>query len=210
MKRLYGNLKMSWPTVILFAVATGIYTGLIMLVDVLQETSFQDIGISFEWWVIFAVIIVVNCDKSWEAMLKCFVFFLISQPLVYAVEVLCGHLTFYMAEYYYRTIWFPRTLLTLPGGFIAYFCKKQNPLGAVILGIGNTLQAVLAIHYISEACISFPRHILSGIVCIVSVFVMSFQIQKKKMCRMISILIPAVAVAVLLILSVMGRLPVTI
>lgn len=83
MKFIYGKLKMSWLTVIVFAVAAGCYTGWIMTVDCLKGTSFQDIGIFFEWWVIFAVIIVVNCKKSWEAMLKCFLFFLISQPLVF-------------------------------------------------------------------------------------------------------------------------------
>ncbi|MCQ2439663.1 MAG: hypothetical protein MJ074_07860 [Oscillospiraceae bacterium] len=71
MKRLFGDMKMSWLTVILFAVAAGVYTGVMMLIPALADTSFQDIGISYEWWVIFAVIIVVNCGKSWEAMLKC-------------------------------------------------------------------------------------------------------------------------------------------
>ena len=134
---------MSWLTVILFAVAAGIYTGAVMLIDALEETSFQDIGIAHEWWVFFAVIIVVNCNKSWEAMLKCFVFFLVSQPLVYIVQILFGSLTIDKAWLYYGGVWLPATFLTLPGGFIAYHCKKQNLLGAVILGLGNTIQAFM-------------------------------------------------------------------
>ena len=196
MKRLYGNLKMKWLTVIMFAIVTGVYTGAIMLVNALADTSFQDIGISFEWWVIFAVIIVVNCEKNWEAMLKCFVFFLISQPLVYAVEVLFGPLTKDLATYYYRTIWFPRTLLTLPGGFIAYYCKKQNVLGAVVLGIGNAIQALMGVYYAAQAVSNFPHHLLSCLVSIGSIFLMTFQIQKSKKCRIISLLIPlAMAIA---------------
>ena len=186
---------MSWLNVILFAVAAGIYTGLVMLVHFLDETSFQDIGISFEWWVIFAVIVVVNCKKSVEAMFKCFVFFLISQPLVYAVEILLGPLTVDMAWLYYKTTWLPATFLTLPGGFIAYHCKKQNMLGAVILGLGNTIQAFMGVSYFCKAFASFPRHILSSIVCFASIFVMSCYIQKEKKYRLISILLAFVLTA---------------
>ncbi len=189
MKKLYGSLKMSWLTVILFAAAAGIYTGAVMLIDALENTSFQDIGIAYEWWVIFAVIIVVNCNKGWEAMLKCFVFFLISQPLAYMVQILFGSLTASQAWYYYRSIWLPATFLTLPGGFIAYYCKKQNMLGAVILGLGNTIQAFMGVSYLYQAFSSFPHHLLSGIVCFASIFIMSFCIQKEKKYRLVSILL---------------------
>ncbi len=202
MKKLYGSLKMSWLTVILFAVATGIYTGLVMLVDVFDETSFQDIGISYEWWVIFAVIVVVNCDKSMEAMLKCFVFFLISQPLVYIVQILLGSLTADMAWLYYGGTWLPATFLTLPGGFIAYHCKKQNLLGAVILGLGNMIQAFMGVSYLYKAFHSFPHHLLSGIVCFASVFIMSFCIQKEKKYRLVSILLALILAGGLAVLAV--------
>lgn len=201
MRNLYGNLKMSWPVVLAFAIIAGVYTGCIMLVDSLNDTSFQDIGISFEWWVIFAVIIVVNCDKSWDAALKCFVFFLISQPVIYGVEVLAGHLTLEMAIYYYKLTWFGMTLLTLPGGFIAYFCKKQNLIGAIILGIGNTIQAVMGANYVSKAISNFPNHLLSAIVCFASILVMSFYIQKSKVYSLIAVTISLVIMIVLLIVG---------
>lgn len=206
MKRLFGNLKMSWLSVILFAVVTGVYTGLIMSFPALDNTSFQDIGISYEWWVIFAVIVVVNCNKSWDAMLKCFVFFLLSQPIIYAVEVLCGHLTAELGLYYYKSIWLPITLLTLPGGFIAYFCQKQNLFGAVILGLGNTIEAVMGAHYLSETISSFPHHILSCIVCFGSIFIMSYAIQRSKKYRSVSLILPFVLLAAtLVLLKLSGR-----
>lgn len=206
MKRIFGKLKMSWWAVILFAIVTGIYTGVVMLIDSLANTSFQDIGISYEWWVIFAVIIVANCNKNWEAMLKCFVFFLISQPLVFAVEVILGPLTVDMAMYYYRSIWLPMTILTLPGGLIAYYCKKQNTVGAIILGLGNSIQAVLGVHYFLETIRSFPHHLLSCIVCFGSILLMSTQIQIEKKHRLISILIPAViTVMIVVFVKVSGR-----
>ncbi len=199
------KLRMSWPMVILFAVAVGLYTGQIMLIDSLKDTSFQDIGISYEWWVIFAIFLVVHCEKSWEAMLKCFVFFQISQPLVYIVEMLFGSLTMDMAWYYYRNIWLPATILTIPGGFIAYHCKKQNLIGAVILGLGNTLQIALGISYFAQAISHFPCHLLSGVVCFASVGVMSFRLQKKKWNRLIALVLPLVLAAALLIFMILDK-----
>ncbi len=187
---------MRWPTVVLFAAAAGIYTGAVMLVPFLKETSFQDIGVAYEWWVVFAVIVVVNCRRSWEAMLKCFAFFLISQPLVYLVEVLFGGLALGKAWYYYRAIWLPMTFLTLPGGWIAYFCKKQNLLGGIILGLGNTIQAVA---YSEMAARSFPHHLLSALFCVGSVGVMTLCIQKKKAPRIAAVAVPAVLTAALLV-----------
>ena len=206
MNRFYGDLKMTWLKVILFAIATGVYTGVVMVIPFLKDTSFQDIGIAYEWWVIFAVIVVVNCGKSWEAMLKCFVFFLISQPLVYLVEILFGKLSFDMGWLYYSSIWLPMTFLTLPGGFIAYFCKKQNVLGAIILGLGNTIQAALALAYFGMAVKHFPFHLLSALVCVASILVMSVFIQKERKNRLIAILLPIVLTAALLVLAKMtGR-----
>ena len=202
-RNIFGNLEMRWRSVIMLAIAAGVYTGAVMLFSILKDTSFQDIGVSYEWWVIFAVAIVVNCEKNWEAMLKCFVFFLISQPLVYVVQILFGSLTWDMGWYYYRAIWLPETFLTLPGGFIAYYCKKQNLLGAVILGLGNTLQAVLGVHYFGQAISDFPHHLLSGIVCFGSIFFMSFQIQREKKYRLVAILLAFALTAVLLLLAKM-------
>lgn len=191
---------MTWLKVVLFSVITGVYTGLIMLVPALNGTSFQDIGTTYEWWVIFAVIIVVNCKKNREAMLKCFVFFLISQPLIFVVEVLFQHITLNDAIYYYK-IWLIPTLLTIPGGFIAYYCKKQNVFGAIILGLGNTIQLVLAFSYIVKCVSDFPHHILTIFVCISSMFVMSFGIQKEKKNRLISLIIPVVLTGILILVA---------
>ena len=201
MKKIFGELKMNWLTVIVFAIVTGVYTGIVMSISAFENTSIQDIGVTYEWWVIFAVIIVVNCEKSWEAALKCFVFFVISQPVIYAVEVLAGHLTLEMAIFYYRQMWMGMTLLTLPGGFIAYFCKKQNLLGAIILGIGNTIQAVMGAYYASQAISSFPNHLLSAIVSFASILVMSFYIQKQKVYSLISVIMPLVIVLILIIVG---------
>lgn len=191
---------MSWLNVILFAAAAGVYTGIVMLFPALQETSFQDIGISYEWWVIFAVIVVVNCHKSWEAALKCFVFFLISQPVVYLVEIIAGSLELEQGWRYYYNFWLPMTFLTLPGGFIAYFCSRQTIPGSIVLGLGNTIQAFMGLVYFAMAAQNFPRHLLSALVCVASIFIMTLSIQKQRRNRLIAILLPVVLVAILLVL----------
>lgn len=200
MKKLYGGIKMTWLRVAIFAIAAGAYTGFVMTLPFLHDTSFQDIGVTYEWWVIFAVIVVVNCKKGLEAMLKCFLFFLISQPLVYLVEIALGSLAMEDGLRYYLNIWLPMTMLTLPGGLIAYFCKKQNVLGACILGLGNTIQAVMALAYFVTAAERFPRHLLTALVCVGSIFVMSLSIQKKRANRIIAIALPVLLTAVILIL----------
>lgn len=192
---------MTWRRTVLFAVLAGVYTGIVLWIPFLDSTSFQDIGIGYEWWVIFAVIIVVNCKKSTEAMLKCFVFFLISQPLVFAVEVLLGELSVDMAWGYYRSIWLPMTFLTIPGGFIAYFCKKQNLWGVIVLGLGNTIQTVMAAAYFAEAANRFPYHLLSALVSAASVVIMSVCIQKETKRRIAAILFPVVLTAAVLVLA---------
>lgn len=209
---LFCGQKMKWKTVILFAVITGIYTGLINTVAPLYNTSFRDIAISYEWWVVFAVIIVTAAKKNWEAMLKCFVFFLISQPLVYLAEWVIGRLfgglsfieakDFSQLLHYYLKIWLPATFLTLPGGFIAYYCKRQNLLGSVILGIGNAIMLLMAENYIITAVSDFPYHILTAVFCIVAPVIMTLEIQKKRKWRIVS---AAVGVGIVVILTVVAK-----
>lgn len=191
-KKLFGGLKMNWLNVVLFALATGVYSGIVMVIPFLNETSFRDIGISFEFWVVFAVIVVVNCEKWWDAMLKCFAFFLISQPICYLVQLpFSSSMTFQMAMSYYFGYWFKLTLLTLPGGAIAYFCKKQNLIGSIILGLGNSIQAIMALSYCKSAFVTdFPHHILTFFFCIFSIIFMTFGIQKEKKHRITAVLIP--------------------
>lgn len=195
-KHLFGNIDMSWKKVILFALAIGIYTGVIMQISVLDDTSFQDIGIYYEFWVLFAVVIVVNCDKNVQAMLKCFVFFLISQPLIFLVEVLGGHITLETGLLYLR-YWSPLIFMTLPGGFIAYYCKKQNLFGAIILGLGNTIILFMGSYYYQKLIVDFPRHLLSVLFCLTLVFILSYYIQKENKYRIVSIALAFILTAMI-------------
>lgn len=187
MKKLsaaFGTLPMTWPVVCAFAAIIGIYVGVINQIPILYDTSFRDIAVTYEWWVLFAVLIVSNCKNAKEAGLKCLVFFLISQPVIFLVELPSIGLD--KVLYYYTKIWLPITLLTLPGGAIAFFAKKQNVLGAVILGIGNTIVALMGVSYFLKLYSAFPRHLLTVVSCAAIIAVLLMGMQQKWKTRFLS------------------------
>ena len=187
MKKLsaaFGTLPMTWPVVCAFAAIIGIYVGVINQIPILYDTSFRDIAVSYEWWVLFAVLIVSNCKNAKEAGLKCLVFFLISQPVIFLVEL--PSIGSDKVLYYYTKIWLPITLLTLPGGAIAFYAKKQNALGAVVLSIGNTVVALLGVSYFQKLCHSFPRHLLTVVSCAAIIAVLLMGMQQKWKTRFLS------------------------
>lgn len=189
---------MSWIHVIVFAVVAGAWTAAMNMISITEGTSFRDIAITYEWWLIFAFIIAANCKKSWECALKVFVFFLISQPLIFGLEVVFGGLDAQLAYYYIYSNWGPKIIMTLPGGFIAFFINKQNWLGAIILGLGNAIQAIMGVAYIGEMMKNFPFHILSVIVSFASIFIMAWCIQKEKKFRIASLVVTALVCAVVI------------
>ena len=189
---------MSWIHVIVFAVVAGAWTAAMNMIPITEGTSFRDIAITYEWWLIFAFIIAANCKKSWECALKIFVFFLISQPLIFGLEVVFGGLDAQLAYYYIYSNWGPKIIMTLPGGFIAFFINKQNWLGAIILGLGNAIQAIMGVAYIGEMMKNFPFHILSVIVSFASIFIMAWCIQKEKKFRIASLVVTALVCAMVI------------
>lgn len=195
MGKLFGGLKMSWPAVILFAVVTGVYTGLVGSAKWLDDTSYRDIAVMVEWWVVFAVVIATNCKGPLECMLKIFIFFVISQPLVYLVEVALGATDPSMAWTYYTTIWGPRTLLTLPGGLLAFYIKKENPFGGVVMGMTFATQMLMGVSYAWMTVRNPPRHALSAAFCFASAVVMLVCIQKKPRERIVAVATAALIVA---------------
>ena len=164
LKRLFGEWNMTWPRVLLLAVAAAVYTAVVNLIPALQDTSFQDIAVTFEWWFLFAVFIIVNCKTWWEASLKCFVFFLVSQPLIYLIEVPFSSMGWGLFGYY--GYWFRITLLTLPGAAIAFLVKKKNWLSVLVLSVATGYLAFQSVYYFRAAADRFPRHLLSAVFCL--------------------------------------------
>ena len=200
--KLFGGLKMSWPATILFGVAVGLYAGLMGSIQAVEPTSLHDICVTMECWIIFAFIIASNCEGTIESALKTFVFFVVSQPLIYAIEVFTGNLVLDQAIYYYTAIWGPATLLTLPGGLIAHLIKRQDPIGAIVLGLGNTLMVALGCSYVIRMMQNPPYHLLTVILCFIAPVVMTLAIQKEKKNCVICLMTTVVAFAALMIFIV--------
>ncbi len=200
-KKLFGEIKMTWVKVIIFAVAAGIYTGIMALLFP-STSSFHDIAVTFEAWVLFAIIIIVNCEKPLEAAIKTFVFFLISQPLIYLVQVPFSEMGFGLFMYY--RYWFMITLLTFPGAFIGWFIKKNNILAGIILSVMLVLLVFTGTGYLDTVIYNFPGHLLSAIYCFAIVPVMIYGIfsDKKAIITASAISIAAAAITLVMTFSV--------
>lgn len=201
LKKLFGGLEISWKGLIVFAVSSGVYTGIMAMLPPVQDTSFHDIAMSFEWWVLFGILIIINSRSAKEAALKCFVFFLISQPLVYLVQVPFSPDGFGLFRYY--PAWFQWTLLTFPMAFIGHYMKKDKWWGLLILG---PMLVFLGFHYenfFGEAVHFFPQHLLSAIFCAATMVIYPLFIFKDKRIRIAGLILSLV---ILIGASVYGAL----
>ena len=198
LKKIFGELKMSWVTVLILAVISGVYTALMAML-VPDNCSFHDIAVTMEAWILLAIIIITNCEKPLEAAAKTFVFFLISQPLVYLIQVPFSPMGWGIFGYY--RYWFIITLLTFPGAFIGWFIKKDNIWSGLILSVMLSLLALLGVGYAKNAITSFPDHLLSAIYCFICIPVLIFGVLKNKKARILAGLISVAACATVIIRS---------
>jgi len=178
MRKLFGGLNLTWPKLIIFAIIAGLYTGFMAYLPQARDTSFADISITFECWVLFGTIIIMNSKSNLDSALKCIVFFLISQPLVYLVQVPFSALGWGIFQYYRN--WFIWTLLTFPMGFIGYYLKKDKWWGLCIL---VPVMLFVGYHYMGflrEVISFFPNHLLSTIFCAATIIIYSLFIFKDK------------------------------
>lgn len=198
-RKYSGEIDMTWKKVIIFAVITAVYTATVNLIPIFEDTSFRDIAVYPDCWILFAMFIIMNCRKWHEAALKCFVFFLISQPLIYLIEVPFSSLHFGIFQYYRR--WFIITLLTLPGAAIAFFVKKKNMLSALILSVATGYLMAAGIRYCRMAADRFPYHILSMVFCFLLALFLIFVLLSGKKERITALLISVAAAAVFGVLT---------
>lgn len=203
MKKLFGGINFTWPGVILFAVICGVYTGVTTLIPGTMDTSVRDISITFEWWILFAILLIVNSRSPLDSALKVFVFFLISQPLVYLVQVPFHPDGFGLFRYYPG--WFRWTLLTFPMAFVGYYMKKDKWWGLLIL---TPMLVFLGFHYhgfLSEARSFFPNHLLSAVFCAATLIIYPLFIFKDRKLRLVGLAVSLVILAAATILSQGGK-----
>ena len=122
--KLFGGIDMKWWKVIVLAVASAVITFIFLVVPIFEKTSFYNMGVTFEAWILLAVFIMANCKKPLESALKTFVFFLISQPLIYLFQVPFSDMGWGLFMYY--RYWFYWTLLTLPMAFAGWYIRKKT------------------------------------------------------------------------------------
>ncbi len=183
-RKVFGGIRMTWPRLILFAVISGLVTGLVALL-VPDGSSFRQIAVTFEAWIVLAIIVVVNCEKPLEAACKTFVYFLISQPLVYLVQVPFNSLGFGLLKYYYP-YWFYWTIATLPGAFIAWYIKRDDWIAAVILSVALAALILLGSGYLKDLITFPPKFLVSTLFCFGSVPLLILCILHKRNPRLIA------------------------
>lgn len=196
--KLYGGLNMSWINVILFAVGTAVLTAIFLIVRVFRGTSFEMMGVTFEAWIFFAVIIMANCKSPLESMIKVFVFFLISQPLIYLLQVPFSFLGWQILKYYYN--WIIWTLLTLPMAFVGWFITKKNWLSVLIFAPVFAYLGFFAYGFAITCVESFPHMLIASLFCLMQIvlYILAFFPDIKQ--KIVGILIPIITVVVLIVI----------
>ena len=165
--RLFGKLKMSWGKVILFAIAAAVLTTVFLTLPVFKNTSFERMGVHLEAWIFFAVIIMSNCEKPLESALKTFVFFLISQPLIYLFQVPFSSMGFGIFQYYPH--WFMLTLMTFPAAYIGWYIRKKSWLSLLILLPVLVFLTQIGVSSFQFAFGHFPYRLVTAVFCLLQV-----------------------------------------
>ena len=195
MKKIFGEINLTWTKLITFAILAGVYTAIMALLPITQNTSFADITITMEVWILFGIFIIMNSKSAMDSAFKCFVFFLISQPLVYLIQVPFSSLGWGLFVFY--RIWFIWTLLTFPMGYIGYYIKKDTWWGLVIL---TPVLLILGYAYsmiLGKAIYDFPHHLLSVLFCIITFLIYPVCLFNNK-----KIKITGIIISVLIIITI--------
>ena len=197
-KKLFGGIDLNWKRLIIFAIIAGIYTGVMAMLTIAKDTSFADIAISFEVWILFGILIIMNSKSAKDSALKCFVFFLISQPLVYIVQDVINHSNLFLTYYINWIIW---TIFTIPMGFIGWYMKKDTWWGLLIL---TPMLLFLGMHYnkyLGQMIYNFPYHLLSTLFCIITMLLYPIVIFNNKKIRTLGTSISALIILIVSIVT---------
>ena len=205
--KLYGGLNMSWPVVILFAVSAALLTFAALMIPAFDHSSVRRIGETVEAWIFFAVIIMANCKKPLESALKTFVFFLISQPLIYLLQVPFSWMGWGLFQYYKH--WFILTLCTFPAAFAGWYIKKRNWLSLLIL---LPVIGLLTYYYVDgfqTAFRHFPRLLLMAVFCLAQVLLYLYTFTEKLWQKLVGFFVPLAVVLVILLTGTPGEMSFT-
>lgn len=201
MKKIFGNINLTWVKLIISAIIAGVFTAAMAIIPGVKDTSFSDLTVTFEVWILLGIFIIMNSKSAVDSALKCFVFFLISQPLVYIIQDLINHSNLFETYYGYWFIW---TILTIPMGFIGYYMKKDKWWGLIILAPMLLLVGVCYGEYLSQTMFSFPRHLLTTIFCILTIIIYPLAIFNNKKIKLTGVVISATILLVMTIITLLN------
>lgn len=187
LKKLFGGIDLSWKKLILFAVVIGVYAGVMFSLPFTLNTSFADIGFQYEWWILFAILIMVNSKSPMDSALKCLVFFAISKPIIYLVQIPFGRESFDFIRLVLYGGWIFIALLAIPLGYVGYYIKKRNIWSILILSPMFILLAFSGLDYLRQAINYFPHHLLSAVFCFAAIILIAFGIFGERNLRIISL-----------------------
>ena len=191
LEKLFYGLNLTWPKLIIASIVIGVIVGLLMTIPALKDTSFTRIGVILYWWVLFGAIIITNSKSNIDSALKCFVFFLISQPLIYLTQILVGAADWSLMGFYQN--WIGWTIATLPMGFIGHWLIARKDIwSALVLAPAVGLVFIECVGEFNSAILNFPQYLLSGIFCIAVMVVILLGVLKTWKLRGISLVVAIV------------------
>ncbi len=197
MKKICGGINLTWPKLIIMSIIAGICTAIMAMLAIAKDTSFSDLTVTFEVWILFGIFIIMNSKSAKDSALKCFIFFLISQPLVYLIQDIINSSILFKTYYRY---WFMWTIGCLPMGFIGYYMKKDKWWGLLILIPMLLLTGEEFAGYLSKTMFSFPRHLLTTIFCISVLIIYPLAIFSNKKIKMVG---EAISVFIIIAMSIL-------
>lgn len=200
MKKIFGGINLTWPKVIVMGIIIGVYTAIMAMVSCFHDTSFSDLTVTFEVWIFFGIFIIINSKSAKDSALKCFIFFLISQPLVYLIQDFVNHSSLFNTYYRY---WFMWTIACIPMGFVGYYMKKDKWYGLFILVPILLLLSGEYSTYLSETMFSFPRHLLTTIFCIITLIIYPLVIFKNKRIKIVGVSISSLLIVIMSVLCIL-------
>ena len=201
MKKIFGGINLTWPKVITMGIVMGIYTAIMAMLPIVKDTSFSDLTVTFEVWIFFGIFIIMNSKSAKDSALKCFVFFLISQPLVYLIQDIINNSMLFKTYYKY---WFMWTIGCLPMGFIGYHMKKDKWWGLLILTPILILLGEECAGYLSKTMFSFPRHLLTTIFCISTLIIYPLAIFKNKKVKTVGVVISGLLIVLIALVCIVN------
>ena len=145
-------------------------------------------GETLEAWIFFAVIIIANTKSPLDSALKTFVFFLISQPLIYLLQVPFSWQGWGLFQYYKH--WFILTLCTFPAAYIGWYIRKKNWLSLLILMPALILLAYICEDGLKHVIHQFPNLLIMVVFCILQVLLYLYTFTEKISQKIIGALVP--------------------